>query len=644
MTCTRASLVGQELGVRVRTCIGTIQIKHSNMDKVAIRAKSVVINKDNGKSKQEKNRRRKQKQKQKKQMSVQEEKISEMGPKAQRLRQRIRSAAPGTISDMGARVGTRKMAMTAAMSTEGRGWGEKYVDPAGVHHDVAGVKRVPDGAIPISLGGEVRYLETTYRPNQVDKTTDIGERNGSWMFILAPMLRALGIIIFNAKGLDFSKDVRIGFCRAWAQQVRNRESVSYPNWVSFSSDDDPTIDGQLTPVNYFTVCASTALSQIIAPSEAGDSVLISQFRFCSYGLVVNHNTPTLLDQGTCAMARFNTNKSKHTFKSDSVSGFNEFYMQSLSGGQGVVAIDVLSPAGEVIPVLEDFKYVGTLPSPTVTSEAQVRNVSGSLFIKVGDSFHYELISGFVNLVNDTSNQQLRLHNILETAQHSTRLYFRHIETEDDVTVVGEYEPVVTVISLPPFTQAEIMQANPDAVQQKLKDHEGFYLPNQAWEPVFNMTESSDYSKVVFSTLGFDINEASDLNTGWFDSVDQNFGISVANMQNVAYAASPLVKIMRGDEYVPSGNSVLGLFATATVEKDDIALLVGRDMMNALPHGLPAEYNGFGTLFSMVSSVMGKMSLAAAHTTNISRTVANVVNEVCDMGLALVEKRDPRLVY
>jgi len=339
----------------------------------------------------------------------------------------------------------------------------------------------------------------------------------------------------------------------------------------------------------------------------------------------------LFNQGTAVVGWFNANVSSRGASEDTLTGFNAFYL-TFNYTLGNITISVGAPAGGIIPILGSFGFTGDLPSPEFESEAEVRGAAGVFTVSVGDVCQYIQVGNIVLLRNITINQELRLFETGLNAQQSFRLYYNHPETPDDTTNIGTFDSNVLVVSLPPITQADIMQANPDAVQSLMKDHGGFYTANGVFEPIWGMTEANAYSKVVFSVPGFDVSKAINQNEGWHDSVDINFGITVSNMQSIPYAAAPLLKIMRDDQQVPSQNSLIGLYATACPPADDVSMMVAKAIKMALPHALPVTANGLGTLFGAVCQIMDKMPLAAAHTVNIANSISNVVNSV----LAAVE--------
>lgn len=519
---------------------------------------------------------------------------------------------PGVITDKGPT--TLCQLSDAAMN-----WVIRYTDPCGVHHRFSGPHRIPDGAVPFSAPAEVRFVDTLYRPNQTLAETDQTGKNGSWLYMLVPILRAVGIVLFNDESKEFNNEIMVAFCKAWANSVAgDRQAVVFPNWVKFHSSES-------LGNTYFTVLQSSALSKILPPSEAGDSPLLNQFRNSAYGLVMQHNTPTLFDQGTSVTAVFNCNSSFQEVSFDSLTGFNGVYFNWLPTN---AFLEVRSPAGEQIDAMSDFAYSGgSFPSPVFESQVTVRSSSGQFSISVGDSCRYLNDNFTLVIENITKSTVFRLADLTLTSNQSVRMYFRFTEQPDDKTEIGSYNNRINVITLPPVRQDDVLQSDTSGVQTILKEYGGVYLVNEIFEPVFSMAEANAYSKIVFSTEGFNLDDAANPTLGWYDTMDVNFGIAVGNMQTIPYAAAPFTKIVRDDEQVPSTGSIVGLYATTTEPPDDVAMMIAKALKAKLPHGLPASANGFGTLFKLVSKVISKVPVAAAHAYNIAHTVSGVVDSV-----------------
>jgi len=138
----------------------------------------------------------------------------------------------------------------------------KYVDPCGVHHRGFGVVNVTDGAIPFSADAEVRIVSTLTRPNATRCEIDLEGKNGSWVLLLTPLMRAPGILIFNDISSEIDNRIQVKFCTAWAQSgaFADRDSVAFPNWQLFDDDEE-------TGKSYYCVVQSSALSKVLPPNE-----------------------------------------------------------------------------------------------------------------------------------------------------------------------------------------------------------------------------------------------------------------------------------------------------------------------------------------------------------------------------------------
>lgn len=570
--------------------------------------------------KREKNRLRRLKQKERK------GEAAKMAPPKEQ-RERFSVNAPGVISSSGTQE-------TAAMSDLGKAWVYHYLDPCGTHHPTVCSRRIPDEAVPESAAPGWRFLDTLYRPNQKASETETTGKNGSWIFYKTPMLRIAAIIIFNGKSKEFTQARMIPFCVAWANSnaAVDPSSVTYPNWYAFEvGDEEVDEEGRPLPENYFTVLAYSALSLLLPPDEMGNSTTVLSFRFTGDGLTIHHNTPTLFDQATVASARFPANTSVKAVADSTVTGFNRCYL-TLSVAGAAYNIVWTGVDGIRIPALEHLNYTGVIPSPLIVSEGRIRNPSGSFFTSVGDELRYVVVLGasnFIALSNTTTGESVRIGGFVGS-YFVTQFYYRFTENaEDERTEIISYDDSITILALPPSTQADLMQQDPSAYAGLMKENKehsgGLYLVNQKFQPFFFLAKATDYRKVVFTTRGVKLSDLEVPGVGWYDTIDVNFGIAVGNVQTMPYAAAPLVKNCRGDEQVAGPDSILGGFLEDVPPEDKIALEVADDLMKKVPHGMPADYNGLGTMFSIVAKTMAGLAIEKANPLNVSRLLTDVVN-------------------
>lgn len=524
-------------------------------------------------------------------------------------------------------------------------WLQHYLDPCGEKHFRGGGVRVPDSAVPFSCEVQPRFVDTITFPFTNISVVDQTGRNFSMLVLLTPLFRGLSIVIINSRSLEFGAERMKAFNTAWSS-IQNRSDILFPSWLPFTVGDE--IDASIAE-NFVTVLSTSSFDQLLPPDESGNSPIIQQFRITGLGMEILHNTPTLFDQATCVVGRFNAGTAIRSISTDSVAGFNVVYLHSNFNVNNLFTITPTIPGGGLPPSMSEYFFNGTLnfgaTTPIFQSRVPVRNASLSFRIAIGDEVRYTNLNGVIYMENVTLSQLIKVQNTTFGSQDSTRLYYSDvIDLDEPVTIIGAFEPDMTVIGLPPTTQADIIQQNPNSYQALMKDNGGIYFTNQIWQPVFNMTSSTGYRKVAFSISDQPLVDLSDPTVGWFDSVDTNFGITVANFQSVPYAAAPMIKCLRSDEWVPSPHSLIGMMTFNASDKNDVAVLIAQDFMNQMPHAMPKDFNQSGKLFGMISGLIRTLPVALSHGVNISKEVAKLVQDVVSAYNGKVSKRDNRLVY
>lgn len=512
-------------------------------------------------------------------------------------------------------------------------WMRLYVDPRNPALNKAGARKIPDGALTISAEAGFLFASTITLPMTRRNEVDVSGKNFSLLGLMNCMLRALGIVLIHTQSRDFDQEVMNAFCIAWAS-IPNREAAYYPNWVPCPLYD--TIDSFTVPVLYFTVLAPNALRAVQEPDEVGFSTLLNQFRFTSYGITYDHNTPTLFDQGTYVAGRFNCSVEPVEYTENHLRSFDPFWISLvINTTVPTVSITALATvAGVSQPPISELSYTGLLPSPGQVVTFTFRNRDGTFVVPAGDTVSWRIVGASVGIYHIESDNFLNLGVAVVGASYNKRLYSR-IDLADTLSEVIDEEPMTfNKLLLPPVTQSDIVQMDAKSVSGLLKgDHElggagtfsGVYQANAIWEPVFNLQSASNFNKCVMVTQDTDLSDLTNPNTGWFDSFDRNFGWGVVNMQSVPWAAAPFIVINRTDEQVPGVNSIVGAYSTGCQVKEPLSVDVAMALSSRLPHGFSSSNAPHAKLFPRVRNALASIPRIIASATNI----LDMVNGVCD---------------
>jgi hypothetical protein len=509
-------------------------------------------------------------------------------------------------------------------------WLHHYIDPCGVGGLKVDSRRINDGALPFSAEAEFLFLETITMPMNSLQITDTSGKNFSLLCMMQPLMRAGAILLCHIQSKEFDDTVMSSFARAFAS-IDNREAAYYPNWVPCDLFD--VIDSVVTPVLFFTVLTPTALRAIGEPNDSGISTFLSQFRFTSYGMDTNHNTPTLFDQGTFVSGCFNASVAPYIYNENHVRGFDPFFMHVINVASNTIAVTTTVNGNSVAP-MNELNYTGTMPSPNIVLSFDLRNASGDTVLPEGTTVSYRLVGTQINLVDVAGVINplfLGVHIVNQT--FDKRLYARVSNVEATTEPIEEGSLTFNLLTLPPVTQADIQQMNVSSVHGLLKGNRdlagsntrsGCYLPNRIWQPVFNVQNSSNFRKCLIVNETTDLQDLTNNATGWADSFDLNFGWGILNLQSVPWAAAPFIHLVRSDEQVPGHNSILGAYARRAGIKQPLASEIALSASSQLPHGFTVSHEGVRRMFNALSNVLAETPKILANTGNIGESIAKLL--------------------
>lgn len=523
-------------------------------------------------------------------------------------------------------------ALVKRLQTEGHTLSEhakafvlRYLDSCGEHRFQLDSAKVPDGALQTSAVPQARFLDTIELPFQIPGSVDLSGLTYSMLFLQFPLFRSLAFILVNKNDAEWEESVIASFCRV-VSSLTSRTEATYPQFFVV-----PTVTPE--PTTWFTIVDVKALRDITPPSEVGVSQTIESFRTTSMGMSIRFNTPALINQGTFAASRYPVNAGKKARHTAEIGDYNpvfwSFTLPAIVGS--VVVTRTPADAGTNIPV-------GPQAIPlTWATDVDLRNISGSFRASVGDSLTLQTFTSavtpgvsFLRLTNnDAPGNFIDIGVSNGPTALTQQMYYRSIDDEDFES--GEVDDTLTVITLPPLTQADIQQANPRSTSGLLKDWSGVYLPSAIFEPVFKVTSSIEYGKIALATRTSTLDDYGSPNSGYFDTVDSNFGLGVINMRSIPYACKFQVKLERTDEIVPADASVISLFATGCPEDECLAIQVAKGLSDLEAHGYPVDYNGLGLLFNKMNAALRLLPKAMGTVSNIGECIAEVSQEVSSMG-------------
>lgn len=515
----------------------------------------------------------------------------------------------------------------------GEAWLSKFIDPCGQEQVNKDLLRIPDGGIPESAIGQYRYTDTIVPPFADRAQVDLTGRNYSMLVLTPPMLRTMAIVLVNRFSEEFG-DVNI---RDLISQfnITTFDSSIYPNWVACPLQVD--VGGSLVSKQYFTTLSTEALRNLEAPNSTGISKDIGQYRFTTHGTVILHNTPTLFNQATVVCGQFNTNVSSKTI--DTIGGDLPIVLTVTRSAQTNFLYSIETTNNNIIVggVTTDGTTIISGPTPPYTATNRVVQSDGTTILNVGDTYDYNrqvTVLDQLFLRNFTTGQQFVIFPFpgIGTDSHVQSNRWLYIPTGLDapnLDFISNYNQ----LQLPPLTQALIAQADPRNEVQLFKEQGGVYLPGLVFQPVFNMQEASAYGPVILNSSTItELGLLLPVSTTPRDSFDRNYSTGVINIQSIPYAASPMFKIFRTIEVVPTENSLFGPFCFETPDKDGKSICVAREIMVRSSHGYPAGFSILGGLFDRIKRILFSLPDHAANPEVLVRIVEQIME-----GLSLSNK-------
>nr|NP_937980.1 large capsid protein [Euprosterna elaeasa virus] len=479
------------------------------------------------------------------------------------------------------------LAMSEPISPSSVGWLETNLDPCGEYKSTLDYGKVPDGAIPMSVCGQFRETFTIRHPGANPMVAPLDGTMWTLGIIRTNLWRTPFLLIADMRNAEISDSSLDEVARSFNNYVGEIELASHPNWVE-------TLQEGL----YWSIQRWTALIGVPPPSDTGVSPYITDFRMTGSGFTVSSNTPSLINQGMVVVAQFNPNTENkeivpHSESGETPMGWSRVY--SLSTSQ--IVTTYIQPG--VGGAQNTFTVIANRGPAVINSSVLPAVTQGYRFLNgdtyaVGDSLRYQFTerdSGGYTVYLQRSTDGTTFTNIGPPS--TTTAAPSGTSTASGVGFILEGDVLagrVNMLTLPPFTQSDLMQQTPKTCVFQIKEG-GFYVRQDVWQPVYNMTPASRYAPVRFVSGAITLDSLNSSVGTIRDTADSNYGFALCHMTSIPLACAPFIKAEMRFEAVPGRNSPWGLFATSTPPKDEVALTISRTVMDLEPFAMPLAYNG-----------------------------------------------------
>nr|YP_009667103.1 large capsid protein [Thosea asigna virus] len=478
------------------------------------------------------------------------------------------------------------LAMTEPISPSSVGWLETNLDPCGEYKSTLDYGKVPDGAIPMSVCGQFRETFTIRHPGANPMLAPLDGSMWTLGIIRTNLWRTPFLLIADMNNAEISDESLDEVARSFNNYVGDLADASHPNWVETSQAG-----------LYWSIQRWTALIGVPPPSDTGVSPYITDFRITGSGFTVSSNTPSLINQGMVVVAQFNPNTENkevipHSESGETPLGWSRLYSVTAS----TVAITYIQPGvggaqnQRTVTLNRSGSVINSSVLPQVTQGYRFNN--GDTYA-VGDTLRFQLTE------RDSGGYTVRLQRSADGTTFTnigplstTTGQNGGFNTDSGLGVLLEGDVLagrVNMLTLPPFTQSDLMQQTPKTCVFQIKEG-GFYVRQDIWQPVYNMTPASRYAPVRFVSNAITLDALNSAVGTIRDTADSNYGFALCHMTSLPLACAPFIKAEMRFEAVPGRNSPWGPFATSTPPKDEVALTISRTVMDLEPFAMPLAYN------------------------------------------------------
>lgn len=506
----------------------------------------------------------------------------------------------------------------STLSPEAEGFIVKHLDPNGEYNTEMECCHVPDGALPQSAIIALRDQFAIKSP--LNTTSTISLSGDTWTLLLwaMPTFRyPLVMIATMSDSEPSSADMEI-FTIAFNNFPFNVETGAgfYPNWVA-------VVGSAL----FFAVREWEALTSVAPPTATGFSSLLSQYRITSDGITIFNNTPTLVDQGMIIGTQFNANFQNvaASVVVDDTGDFSAVIAISWTFVNGASLVWNWTTPGLLLPN-QTGAASGSTATGTFVTPNQFTVVATGTTITQGSTITWSQLSSG-NLQFSTVAAGIFLTVQTGPSYPTTTMQFAYfpitvtLAGEEDITLAQSINKVQT----PAHDVQNMVQAVPRTVTLTMKEDNGGYMVKRVFEPVFNMTQASDFAPIRFNSPGTTLGDLNGAVGTLSDSFDRNYSMGVFMLQGIPTSCLPFIKMNRTVEVVATPNSPWMVFMQKCPPKDAIYDQVIRSFIEQHPLMYPESYNVFDKLFGMVTSMLSELPIVNATVPAIANIVKGAID-------------------
>jgi len=556
------------------------------------------------------------------------------------------------------------------MDENTEGWYFKYLDPAGSVETARAIgefSKIPDGLLTFSVDAEIRVIDTLAVPRVEDEVGGPGViplTGATWSLTIFsyPMFRTAYIAVANRFDKEISTTIASELAFVLNNLTSYRDTIDSDIWAPFAEGIE---------AGWYFWIKPLPPTYNLADPIVGDQRTLTSWRMSYKSLTVEHNAPTLIDQGFWNGGHFALDATSvqqqgavPEMVSSFVHGRATIGFNSSAAARYTIRIPNLPQITSIVgpatidasdislhfTVTGNNSAVGGAPVTFVVPPGTAwYNPFEVVFAEPGDivSLSVDLLD--FNVVHFTSNHALSTPFDLVFPLNDPTLppgsTFVDLNAEALVEIYVDNALAVFTnrtsnqIEFPAYNPSQLAANNPKMEQFLMKETNGAYLVHKKMrKPVFEVTPAGAFGPIQFTTPDYDIRRNSNDGSGILDTIDANMSTAVVCIRGIAHANVPVVKLYQGWEGITNVNTPFGQFGHTGLARNDCVMQLVDNLTVRTTGVYPANDNFLGLIARFAAGALKNLLSSEA----TSGMLGNLAQSVISKGLDSAKNRLDRV--
>lgn len=537
------------------------------------------------------------------------------------------------------------------------GWYFKYLDPAGsveTGRSVGENSKIPDGLLTFSVDAEIRLVDTFPVPlieDEVETPGAIPLSGLTWSLTVFsyPMFRTAYIAVANRFDKEMSTVIASELAFTLNNLLDYRATIDSNTWAPFAVSIE---DG------WFYWIKPLPPTYNLPDPIVSDQRTLTSWRMAYKSLTIEHNAPTLIDQGFWNGGHFaidptvvqqsvqitemipsvvhgrTTNQSVLPLASNNIRFSIAIpNLPQLTSVSGPAVINAMSDTFYITTVGDVGPITGTPITWVVPPNTAMYNPFEVVFAEPGDTVSVTASSTPSSvLVTFTSSSVGSTPFVLTfLALPTSNIVPINAESVVDIFVDNSTESTSNrtsnQIEFPAYSPAQIAANNPKMEQFLMKETNGAYIVHKKMrKPVFEVTPAGSFGPVQFTTPGYATTRNSDDGSGILDTIDVNMSTASVCIRGIAHANVPVIKLYQGWEGVTNVNTPFGQFGHSGLPRNDCVMQLVDNITVRTTGVYPANDNFLGLIAKFAAGALKSILSSQATPTLLGNLAQGVINK------------------